>query len=624
MKKISALSIIWVALILTPHTAYLQSTKNIQAAMFRSGAALTGQSNEQPVSKLDGIKFMFKINAPIRSTPVAFDQGLYFGGGDGYFYALDAVTGEELWKVKTGGAIFSSPAADRESVYFSSRDGNIYCLQRSSGKLKWKLTMGKDLGDENYWDNYLSSPILSDDKVYIGSGDGNLYAIEAVSGKVTWKYNSHSRIRTAPAVYGDNVVFGNNAGYILDINKANGELKWKFATDGVNNSFESAGNDRKSVFCSASISDNVVVTGGRDGIVYGIDLNTGKELWRNNHKGPWILSTAVKDGIAYIGCGSDALVQALDLHSGAEKWRFKAASAVFSSITIAGDMLYFTDLHFSGNLHALTLDGKEVWDFPLGARSFSTPVLRNGMVYCATEAGVVYGLAGNTKGSVEPASYTRMVYYEGTKHPKDFKDFQNGIDSYLRDYFIACGYKLVAEDELEAAMKQQLTSHARSVIVFADNRFPVSITENKEGKPLVLQYMEAQGKIVIFGLNPIAYSRDSTGAVVAFDDSIPATVFGLKYIEKNLIRGIYVSHPTSEGAAVGLYSEFSAVSNPTVIEAGNNITILAKDEFGSNTEWIKNFGGPEGTGLLQLNVPSYEVNYNLGEMRAVIEKGICW
>jgi hypothetical protein len=38
----------------------------------------------------------------------------------------------------------------------------------------------------------------------------------------------------------------------------------------------------------------------------------------------------------------------------------------------------------------------------------------------------------------------------------------------------------------------------------------------------------------------------------------------------------------------------------------------------------KNFGGPPGTGLLQLNIPTNEVNYNLGEMRAVIEYGVCW
>lgn len=624
MRRRIAPGILSLAIIFAPLTARVQPIAGAHSAMFRYGPTLSGETNQQAVSKLREIKFRFKINGPIRSTPIVLDQGLYFGGGDGYFYALDATSGKELWKVKTGGAIYSSAAADQASVYFESRDGNIYCLQRSSGKLKWKLPMGKDLGDENYWDNYLSSPILVNDKLYIGSGDGNLYAIESATGKVIWKYNSNARIRTTPAIEGNNIVIGNNAGYVIDINRSNGELIWKFATDGVKNSFESGNNDRKSIFCSAAIADNVVVTGGRDGIVYGIDLKTGKEIWRNDHKGPWILSTAIKSGVAYIGCGSDALLQALDLHTGAEKWKFKAASAIFSSITIAGDMIYFNDLHFSGNLHALTLDGKEVWDFPIGARSFSTPMINNGMIYSATEAGVLYGLSGETQGSASPASYTKLVYYEGKKNVNDYSDFQNGIDTYLRDYFVACGYKLVNADELGAAMNNQLTSHARSVIVFADNRFPVSITDSKQGKPLVLQYLEAQGKIAIFGMNPIAYTRDSIGAVVAFDDSIPAAVFNIKYVDKNLIRGIYISHPTSEGMAAGLFTEFSTVSNSTVIQNGNNITILAKDEFGSNTEWIKNFGGPEGTGLLQLNVPTYEVNYNLAEMRAVIEKGICW
>lgn len=137
-----------------------------------------------------------------------------------------------------------------------------------------------------------------------------------------WKYNERARIRTTPATFENHLVFGANDGILTDINVQTGKLQWKFATDGASNTFESKNNDRKSIYCPASIADGTIVTGGRDGIIYAVDLNSGKEKWRNDHKGPWILSTAIKDGVAFVGCGSDYILQALDLKTGIEKWHF--------------------------------------------------------------------------------------------------------------------------------------------------------------------------------------------------------------------------------------------------------------------------------------------------------------
>jgi glucose dehydrogenase len=44
-------------------------------------------------------------------TPAA--PVLWRGGGQGYFYALDARTGKELWKANLGGAIVMAPITYR-------------------------------------------------------------------------------------------------------------------------------------------------------------------------------------------------------------------------------------------------------------------------------------------------------------------------------------------------------------------------------------------------------------------------------------------------------------------------------------------------------------------------------
>jgi hypothetical protein len=51
------------------------------------------------------------------------------------------------------------------------------------------------------------------------------------------------------------------------------------------------------------------------------------------------------------------------------------------------------------------------------------------------------------------------------------------------------------------------------------------------------------------------------------------------------------------------------------------ITILALDEFGMASSWAKNYGGPEGSGLVQLTVPR-TVQVDLAPYLAAAEHGM--
>lgn len=594
-------------------------------AMFKYDPALTGVSDEKPVYKLDGIKFSYVTHGAIRSTPAIANGLAYFGSGDGYFYAIDGKSGAERWRFKTGGAVHSSPAVTASTAYFTSRDGNLYAVNALTGKLLWKYAFGKDLiGDENYWDNYGASPVIAKTTLYLGTGSGYLFAFNTSTHKLLWKYNAGARIKTAAAISGNHVVFGANSGYVISVDKATGKLQWQFASDGVKNTFERGNNDRKSIFCNPSIADGVVITGGRDGIVYAIDLETGKEKWRNDHKGPWILGAAIKNKTAYIACGSDYLVQALDLNTGAEKWKFKVPSAIFSSISIAGDMLYFTDVDVSGNLHAVdAATGTEKWCFPIGIKSFCTPVVKDGIVYCGGENGVLYALQGNMSASSSVNEVQKAVYWQ-EKNKKDYDYFAPGVDQYLKAYFVRLGYKLLDAAGLQQFMQDQSAKKAASVVVFADNKFPDIILKAPSGAPLIRQYLDAGGKVVIFSTNPSSYARDSTGIVIGFDDDIPSKIFNITYAPKKNVRGLYINTATKTGNKYGLSGFWTSSSGASVVVPDKSTEVLATDEFGSATEWLKNYGGPKGSGLLQLSILPNEVPVNLSQIRAVIECGISW
>lgn len=73
--------------------------------------------------------YMFKTKWPITSSPSISSGIIYFGTVDGYLYALNTDSGEELWKFKTNRKIISSPTIANGVIYFGSFDKHLYALQ---------------------------------------------------------------------------------------------------------------------------------------------------------------------------------------------------------------------------------------------------------------------------------------------------------------------------------------------------------------------------------------------------------------------------------------------------------------------------------------------------------------
>jgi outer membrane protein assembly factor BamB len=65
------------------------------------------------------------------SSPAVADEKVYFGLDNGYVYALDALTGDIVWRYKTEGAVQSSPAISNGILFVGSNDGNLYAIGTS-------------------------------------------------------------------------------------------------------------------------------------------------------------------------------------------------------------------------------------------------------------------------------------------------------------------------------------------------------------------------------------------------------------------------------------------------------------------------------------------------------------
>ena len=103
------------------------------------------------------------------SSPAVHNDVVYSGTSDGQFaHAVDAVTGEELWRYVGAWYTWSSPSIAGNTMFIGDGGGYLRAIAHDSGLERWSFRVG---------DGVYSSPSVHDGAVFFGSDDGNVYAL---------------------------------------------------------------------------------------------------------------------------------------------------------------------------------------------------------------------------------------------------------------------------------------------------------------------------------------------------------------------------------------------------------------------------------------------------------------
>jgi eukaryotic-like serine/threonine-protein kinase len=201
------------------------------------------------------------------SSPAVAGGKVYFGGGDGGVYAVDAATGLLQWKFSTKDVVHASPAIAGNTVFIGSWDSYLYALDADTGLLKWSFKSGEDPATHNQV-GFQSSPAVVDGTVYVGCRDAHVYALDAATGQKKWDYpTSKSWVIGTPAVRDGTVYAGtSDSARFVALDAKTGRLKFNF--------------DAKAyIFSSAAIAGDRVYVGSHNGKLYAIDAKTGTLAW---------------------------------------------------------------------------------------------------------------------------------------------------------------------------------------------------------------------------------------------------------------------------------------------------------------------------------------------------------
>ena len=560
---------------------------------FRGDAAHTGVYPATTRPGLSGFEWRTLTGGEVISSPTVSGNIVYVGSGDGRLYALDVRTGARRWMYEAGGAIATTPAVSRGRVFFGTRGGTYVAAEAGSGQRIWSFRTGAPLklpwGHES-GDYYVSSPVVVGGTVIFGGADGVVYALDVVTGEVRWRARTGGRIRSSPAVSAGHVVVGSYDGIVYCFSLRTGAERWRFATAGDTLQSEKFGFDRRSIQSSPAIANGVVYIGARDGFLYALDLESGKERWHYDHKVSWVnASAAIADGMIYTASSDAAFVQAVDAQTGIEKWRTNVDAPVWSSPAVSGDHLYVGD--FIGRLHAIDRrDGKDLWKFRTASQILSSPAVWGTLVLVGSTDGAVYAVRTGD------STFQRAVFFDSSY----VKAARNNEPDKLATYFARRGYTQLDAPALAQWLEARVKDDLPSILVFAMDVLPERVAQTPLERSAFRRYLDGGGKVVWPGMLPALWPRDPatgdrTASLLALDWPAATALLGVNadaaIFDQRGVRA------TPIGLKWGLPARWRDAWS---VDARGVTDVLGRDEWGLAAAWVKNYGGDPGTGFVRV------------------------
>jgi outer membrane protein assembly factor BamB len=213
------------------------------------------------------VAWRYDLHGIVASRPAVAAGRVYVTTADDTVYAFDAGTGKWLWhyRRRAGAAASirgaSQPLVDGNEVLAGLSDGFLVALSVQEGQLKWerKLHQGTKFTDVD------AHPVLENGVLYVPSYDGSLYALKRADGAVIWRFDAGGSKQIV--IEGDRIYLPSSDGFIYALQKSSAKVLWKFELDG-------------GVPTRLVLTDRHVIVGSSHQYLYALEKGTGQGLYR--------------------------------------------------------------------------------------------------------------------------------------------------------------------------------------------------------------------------------------------------------------------------------------------------------------------------------------------------------
>ena len=276
-------------------------------------------------------------NGGVGSSLIVEKNTLYFGGGDGFFYAIDLNKKQISWKFFTGSENINHPIISNEAVYWMASNQKIYAHElKKGGKLLW-IYSGPSL-PKDFFIRGSGGLTIKDGLLYGGFYDGSLVALNLKNGRKKWSLPSkplfHS-IGFQLKLNGKCLLTPVIGMGIFCLNRFNGKTLWK-APGGSSHPIRN--------------SETLYQAGNQN--IYALSIENGKTLWSKKFTGEPVFFSPYKNFVIY-GSVSNGRIHVADSYSGKEQTSFLFGKGLASPVTVVEDSNEAWFFTIQGYLHKI-------------------------------------------------------------------------------------------------------------------------------------------------------------------------------------------------------------------------------------------------------------------------------
>ena len=262
----------------------------------------------------------------IVAAPLQIEDIAYVATSDNLLLALDADTGDELWRFTAEFSIWAQPTYHDGTLFVASMDRHIYAIDADDGTEKWAVELNGAMS---------AQPVINpaENLVYAASYDQEVHALHMDSGDEAWVVKASDWIWSAPVLADGALYFGDSSGNVFAVNAATGELLWENGIHRMNVVTGVAQNPpleiTGAIQASPVVQDDVVyfVSLGNsesdEGLLVAMDTVTGEELWQKTTPAPLFSTPVIIGDVIIVAMQSDVgILQAYELETGDLDWSY--------------------------------------------------------------------------------------------------------------------------------------------------------------------------------------------------------------------------------------------------------------------------------------------------------------
>ena len=335
---------------------------------------------------------------------------MFAQGADEFAICLDAQTGEERWRFRTGvyytetqggDGPRSTPAVDGETVYVLGARGQLYALSADSGSKVWEKDLVAEFGSEVPKWGFSTSPLVEGDLLLVEAGgiNGNylvemvldhrapatVIAFDKASGQTVWTALDDKMGYSSPIVFtanGQRQLAFFTAYSLTGLAPADGQTLWTYPWK-----------TRYDINAATPIfipPNRVFISSGYGKGAAVVQIGQGEaveEIWRNAEmKNQFSTSVYYQDHLYGF---DNAILKCLDARTGEEKWKTRGYGKG-SLIAADGQLIVLGEMGQLGLVAATPAGFREKSKAQvLNGRCWTVPSIAAGRLYLRDESEIV-------------------------------------------------------------------------------------------------------------------------------------------------------------------------------------------------------------------------------------------